>query len=76
MITRERDCTPLPHDLVHDVQPWKALTLQWMGHGPSVHERVSVLCGQALPPNLGATLVRERDEKPALQVVLHLLQAE
>ena len=42
MIERERDCVPVPHDLVHVVQALKARTVQWIGHGPWFHGRVSV----------------------------------
>ena len=42
MIERERDWAPVPHVLVHAVQALKARTAQWIGHGPWVHERVSV----------------------------------
>ena len=50
MIERERDCEPVPHDLVHAVHALKADVSQWTGHGPCVHACVSALCGQAAPP--------------------------
>ena len=61
MVTlRLRDCVPVPHDLVQVVQAPKALTAQWIGHGPWLQTRVSALCGQASPPLIGCTRLRER----------------
>jgi hypothetical protein len=71
---RLRDWVPVPHDLVQPVQALKAEVVQWIGHGPCVQARVSALCGQAAPPNCGATLVRERLWTPAAHVVLQALQ--
>jgi hypothetical protein len=58
LIERERDCEPVPHDLVHLVQALKARTVQWIGHGPWLHGRVSVTCGQATPPKRGSVWLR------------------
>ena len=74
MTLRDRDCEPVPHDLVHVVQALKADVSQWIGHGPSVHACVSLVCGHAAPPFTGATLVRERDCTPAAHVVEHTVQ--
>jgi hypothetical protein len=53
LIERERDCEPVPHDLVHVVQALKALATQWIGHGPWLHGLVSAPCGHFLPPFSG-----------------------
>jgi phosphohistidine phosphatase SixA len=50
LIERERDCEPVPHDLVHVVQALKARTVQWIGHGPWLQTCVSSVCGHSLPP--------------------------
>ena len=39
---RLRDWTPVPHDLVQVVQAVKAVTVQWMAHGPWLQTWVSV----------------------------------
>jgi hypothetical protein len=72
---RLRDCEPVPHDLVQVVQALKAEVAQWIGHGPWLHARVSALCGQAAPPNCGATLVRERLWTPVPHDLVQVVQA-
>jgi hypothetical protein len=74
LIERERDCVPVPHDLVHVVQALKARTVQWIGHGPCVHERVSAVCGQDLPPFRGARTTRERRCRPLPHDFVHVPQ--
>lgn len=74
MIERERDCEPVPHDLEHFVQPRKALTWQWIGHGPWLQIRVSALCGHDLPPLRGCTTLRTRLVKPAPHDLVHVDQ--
>ena len=64
---RLRDWTPVPHDLVQVDQAEKLLVAQCTGHRPCVQYVVSAVCGQALPPNLGATWTRVRDLKPSPQ---------
>jgi len=75
LIERERDCVPVPHDLVHGVQALKARTVQWIGHGPWLHGRVSAVCGQRAPPLSGCTFVRERRWKPLPHDLEHVDQA-
>ena len=60
MCVRERDCAPVPHDLVHVVQAPKVATWQSAGHACALHSRVSAECGQALPPKKGIVVLRER----------------
>jgi hypothetical protein len=38
---RERDCWPVPHDLLHVAQALNADVTQWIGHGPWSHGFVS-----------------------------------
>jgi len=75
LIERERDCVPVPHDLVHGVQALKARTVQWIGHGPWLQACVSALCGQAAPPLRGCTTMRERRCEPRPHDFVHVLQA-
>ena len=75
MVTvRLRDWTPVPHDLVQVDQAAKADTVQWTAHGPWLQAWVSAVCGQALPPYLGAVLERLRDWKPLAQDVVQVDQ--
>jgi phosphohistidine phosphatase SixA len=71
---RERDCDPPPQDLVHVVQALKALTAQWIGHGPWLQTLVSAVCGQAAPPNRGCTTPRQRLCEPAPHDFVQVLQ--
>jgi hypothetical protein len=73
LIERERDCEPVPHDLVHVVQALKARTVQWIGHGPWLQACVWAVCGQAAPPKRGCTFVRERRCEPAPHDLVHVL---
>jgi hypothetical protein len=34
---RLRDCAPVPHDLVQELQAPKAAVVQWIGHGLVAH---------------------------------------
>ena len=43
MIERERDCEPVPHDLVHVVQALKARVTQSAGQACVLQVRVSAL---------------------------------
>ena len=72
---RERDCEPLPHDLVHVVHALKLATWQLTGHACALQRRVSAACGHALPPYLGCVCVRERDCAPVPQDLVHDVHA-
>jgi hypothetical protein len=71
LIERERDCEPVPHDLVHVVQALKARTVQWIGHGPCVHTTFWVAGGHVLPPWRGCWRLRVRDFSPLPHDLLH-----
>jgi hypothetical protein len=73
---RLRLCEPVPHDLVHTVQAENAEVVQCTGQGPWLHVFVSRECGHAAPPNLGSTVVRLRDVKPAAHDVVQVDQLE
>ena len=68
---RERDCWPVPHDLVHVPQALNADVTQWIGHGPWLQSLVSALCGHASPPLLGCVMARVRLLVPAPHDVVH-----
>ena len=70
---RDRDCSPVPHDLLHAPQTLNADATQWIGHGPWSHGVVSALCGHAVPPKLGCVTARVRLLVPAPHDVLHAL---
>ena len=58
---RERCWKPPPHDLVHVLHlPKYGVTMQSFGQCCELQLRASFWCGQALPPFLGAMLVRSR----------------
>ena len=57
---RLRDCEPAPQDFVQVDQAEKSPTSQLTGHCAVAHVRTCVRCGQALPPFVGATVVRSR----------------
>ena len=77
MMERERDCAPVPHDLVHVDQAPNADVAQWIGHGPWLHACVSAVWLQGLPPLVGsAVMTRLRDCEPAPHEVLQVDQAE
>ena len=63
-LARLRFCEPAPHDLVQVDHGPNASGLQLTGHACVLQLRVSAVCGQALPPFLGAVLERLRDWKP------------
>jgi hypothetical protein len=44
---RERDCVPVPHDLVHVVQALNCDTTQWPAQACALHARCSFRYGQA-----------------------------
>jgi hypothetical protein len=71
LIERERDCVPVPHDLVHGVQALKARTVQWIGHGPWLQACVSDFSLQARPPLIGCVVGLTRFLKPAPHDVEH-----
>ena len=73
MCVRERDCAPVPHDLVHVVQAPKVATWQSAGHVCALHARVSAECGHAAPPFTGAAFVRERLCAPAPHDLVHVV---
>ena len=67
LMSRERDCVPPLHDLLHVVHAWKALTSQSVEQACTLHVRVSSVCGHATPPLAYAVpTVRERDCVPPL----------
>ena len=70
---RERDCAPVPHDLVHVVQAPKVATWQSAGHVCALHARVSAECGHAAPPFTGAAFVRERLCAPVPHDLVHVV---
>ena len=72
---RDRDCDPPPHELVQVVHALKALVWQWTGQGPWLHERVSAVCGHAVPPLRGSTTARPRRWKPSPHDMLHVVHA-
>jgi len=74
-IERERDCWPVPQDLVQVVQALKALVMQCTGHGPWLQTWVSAVCGQAAPPFNGCTTRRERRCEPLPHDLVQVLQA-
>jgi hypothetical protein len=61
--------------LVHVLHWPKLRTTQFCGHAWPLQARVSAVCGQAAPPSLGCTLVRERDCTPAPHDLVHVVQA-
>ena len=65
VVVRLRFCEPKPHDLEQLVQASKVSTVQSTGQKCTLQSRVSVECGQAAPPNRGATVVRARCCEPA-----------
>ena len=73
---RLRDCEPPPHDWEHVDQAPKAEVAQWIGHVVLLQERASNLCGQALPPLVGAVRARLRFCEPVAQVTVHVDHAE
>ena len=75
MTLRERDCTPVPHDLVHVVHALKLATWQLTGHACALQLRVSAVCGHAAPPKLGCVCVRERDCAPVPHDLVHVVHA-
>ena len=75
MMERERDCAPVPHDLVHVDQAPKADVAQWIGHGPWLHGCVSAVWLQALPPFEGAVVERLRFCEPPPHDLVHVDQA-
>ena len=75
MTVRLRDCAPVPHDLVQVDQAEKAEVAQCTGHGPWLHAWVSAVCGHALPPSVGATLVRLRFCEPVPHDLVQVDQA-
>jgi hypothetical protein len=74
-LVRERLWTPAAHVVLHAVQALKAPMLQSIGHACSLHARVSAEAGQALPPAVGATLVRERLWAPVPHDLVHVVYA-
>jgi hypothetical protein len=69
---RERDCEPVPHDLVHVVHALNALTVQWIGQGvPQVW--ASWRCGQCLPPFSGCRSERLRVCTPTPHETVHVV---
>ena len=50
MMERERDCAPVPHDLVHVDQALYSDTAQSTGQGEVLHMRLSSRYGHAYPP--------------------------
>ena len=53
---RERDCAPVPHDLVQVDQALKADTTQWPAQACSLHVRTWRRYGHFLPPKLAGLL--------------------
>jgi hypothetical protein len=59
---------PLPHDLVHVDHAEKADVTQWIGQGPLVHARISLVAPHMRPPwAVCVVMVRVRDCVPVLQ---------
>jgi len=71
---RARDCVPPSHDLLQVDQAEKGDVTQCTAHGPWLQTRVSAVCGQALPPCLGAVLERVREWKPLAQDLVQVDQ--
>jgi hypothetical protein len=61
---RERDCAPVPHDLVQVDQASNADVAQWMAHWCWLQTRVSSRVHSAPPKSSCATTVRVRDWPP------------
>ena len=73
--TRLRAWLPVPQDLVQVDQAVKGATLQSTAHACVLQARVSAECGQALPPNLGATVARLRFCEPVPHDLVQVDQA-
>ena len=64
-VERLRCCVPPePQDFVQVDHAFQLSTSQSFEHACSLHARVSAVCGQALPPELGCVTVRLRDWLP------------
>ena len=76
MSERTRFCQPPSHVLVQTLQAFQAPTTQSRGHACVLHDLVAALCGQARPPNFGATVVRVRFWKPLPHDLVQVLHFE
>lgn len=74
-VARLRFCDPVPHDFVQVDQTVQAGVTQSMGHAWVLQARVSAECGHAMPPCLGAMLIRLRRCEPVPQDTVHMDQA-
>jgi hypothetical protein len=74
-VARLRSCEPEPHEAVQVDQASKAGTTQSTGHAWALHDCISALCGQALPPLVGATWVRLRSCEPMPHEAVQVVQA-
>jgi hypothetical protein len=72
---RARDWKPVEQEVEQVDQAVQDLTMHGLGHAWLLHERASRSCGQALPPNLGATSVRERFCIPPLHELVQVVHA-
>jgi hypothetical protein len=64
VLSRLRDCEPVPHDLVQTDQALKMPTTQLTGHACVLQSRLSREVGQALPPRVGSVCSLLRDCEP------------
>ena len=71
---RDRDCAPVPHEVVHVDHALKLDTTQCLTHGCALHANVSAVCGHGLPPKLlGCVTLRVRVLTPPPHDLEHVV---